>query len=185
MDGFIGEIRSFPYMYVPQGWLACDGSTLQIRSNQVLFAVIGVNFGGDGQNTFKLPDFRGLIAIGTGSNPAAPDLSPVRLAQTGGANTVALSANNFPPHTHSPGVSGANGNADTPTSALVDSGNGSVAGASATLKRFIAPTAATATNMAPQMIGPAGVNSPQHANNQPTLGLGYFICVEGEFPIRP
>lgn len=59
MDPFIGEIRLFPYSYVPRGWAACDGSTLQINHNQPLFSLLGTLFGGDGRTTFALPDLRG------------------------------------------------------------------------------------------------------------------------------
>jgi len=55
MDPFLGEIRLFPYSYVPKGWAACDGSTLQINQNQALFALLGTVFGGDGKTTFALP----------------------------------------------------------------------------------------------------------------------------------
>jgi microcystin-dependent protein len=59
MEPFIGEIRLFPYFYVPVGWAACDGQTLPINQNQALFALLGTTFGGDGKTTFALPDLRG------------------------------------------------------------------------------------------------------------------------------
>jgi microcystin-dependent protein len=59
MGPFLGEIRLFPYGYVPAGWAACDGSMVQINRNQALFSLLGTMFGGDGITTFALPDLRG------------------------------------------------------------------------------------------------------------------------------
>jgi microcystin-dependent protein len=59
MEYLIGAIVLFPYSFVPVDWLVCDGSTVPISSYQVLFAVIGTRYGGDGVNNFKLPDLRG------------------------------------------------------------------------------------------------------------------------------
>jgi microcystin-dependent protein len=59
MDPFLGEIRLFPFFFVPRRWAACDGQTLQINQNQALFSLIGTSFGGDGRTTFALPDLRG------------------------------------------------------------------------------------------------------------------------------
>jgi len=63
MDPFLGEIRLFPYSYVPKEWAACDGSTLQINQNQALFALLGTVFGGDGKTTFALPDLRTKVPL--------------------------------------------------------------------------------------------------------------------------
>lgn len=59
MDPFLGLISFFPYNFVPRGWLSCEGQILQIRQNTALFSLIGAKFGGDGVNTFALPDLRG------------------------------------------------------------------------------------------------------------------------------
>jgi microcystin-dependent protein len=68
MDPFLGEVRLFPYLYVPTGWAACDGTLLQINQNQPLFALIGTSFGGDGRTNFALPDLRGKAPL---SSPGA------------------------------------------------------------------------------------------------------------------
>ncbi len=57
-DPFVGEIRLFPYSFAPRNWAACDGALLPINRWQVLFALLGTAFGGDGQTTFGLPDLR-------------------------------------------------------------------------------------------------------------------------------
>jgi microcystin-dependent protein len=63
VDPFLGEIRLFPYYFVPAGWKACDGSLLPINDNTALFSLIGTTFGGDGQTTFALPDLRSKVPL--------------------------------------------------------------------------------------------------------------------------
>lgn len=58
-EPYIGEITMYPYMFAPQGWLKCEGQLLSINQNAALFSLLGTNFGGDGMNTFALPDLRG------------------------------------------------------------------------------------------------------------------------------
>lgn len=60
MDLFLGQIILVPYTSVPTGSLPCDGRLLGINSNQALFSLIGVNFGGDGRTNFALPDLRSI-----------------------------------------------------------------------------------------------------------------------------
>ncbi len=184
MDAFIGEVRVFPYNYEPEGWLPCDGRSLAVSQHQALHAVIENTYGGIVGKTFNLPDLRGRVLIGLMSGVQAPGpvLSKVQPGQKGGTNSVALTLSNFPAHGHEIKVASANGNADTPSGAMVASGN---AVAPASLKRFAIPDGKSSVDMASEMIGTTGTDSPTpHDNNQPTLGLGYFICVDGEFPVR-
>ncbi len=59
MDSFLGQITLFAFNFAPRGWAPCEGQIMAINQNQALFALIGTNFGGDGQTTFALPDMRG------------------------------------------------------------------------------------------------------------------------------
>jgi microcystin-dependent protein len=60
MDEYIGVIKMFaPWEhYFPDGYLPCDGRSMPIHENQALFALLGNNYGGDGQRTFGIPDLR-------------------------------------------------------------------------------------------------------------------------------
>lgn len=111
---YIGEIRIFAGNFAPNGWAFCDGSLLSISENETLFNLIGTTYGGDGQSTFALPDLRGRVPVhvGTGSG-----LSNVMLGQSFGAETVTLTANQLPLHTHSAQISVTNTDANltTPT----------------------------------------------------------------------
>ena len=70
-----------------QGWLLCDGTTLQISAQKTLFDAIGTAFGGDGTTTFNLPDLRGqfLRGVDMGAN-VDPDASS-RTAQATNGNS--------------------------------------------------------------------------------------------------
>jgi microcystin-dependent protein len=68
---FLGEIRAFA-SDLPEGWLPCDGRFLPITTNQALFAVLGFQYGGDGQTTFALPDLRARAAAGTDARLRQP-----------------------------------------------------------------------------------------------------------------
>ncbi|WP_202080478.1 phage tail protein [Caldalkalibacillus salinus] len=59
MDQMLGEIRLFPYLYAPREWTICNGQLLSLSNNTALFSLLGNKFGGDGHNTFALPDLQG------------------------------------------------------------------------------------------------------------------------------
>ena len=60
---YVGEIRMFGGNFAPAGWSFCSGQLLPISENEVLFQLIGTTYGGDGQETFALPDLRGRIPV--------------------------------------------------------------------------------------------------------------------------
>lgn len=55
-EPFLGQIQLFAFGFAPSGWMICKGATLYIRQNPGLFALLGNRFGGDGVNTFSLPN---------------------------------------------------------------------------------------------------------------------------------
>lgn len=89
----------------PDGWLECDGSSLNKNSNSALFAVIGYSYGGSGDN-FSLPDFRGrfkrIFDNGAGIDPNAASRTD-RGDGTTGDNVGTLQADEFKSHTHAYG----------------------------------------------------------------------------------
>src|ERR1044072_1703197 len=89
---FIGEIRMFAGNFPPAGWMFREGQLLPISENDTLFNLIGTTYGGDGQETFALPDLRGRIPIHQGNG--------FILAETGGAETIALTVSQIPAHSH-------------------------------------------------------------------------------------
>lgn len=71
-DPLAGEVRAFPFDTKLKDWLPCNGDSLRIGSFVRLFAVIGTGFGGDGNQTFNLPDLRGRTPLGSGDSPGLP-----------------------------------------------------------------------------------------------------------------
>ncbi|MEM7114753.1 MAG: tail fiber protein [Chloroflexota bacterium] len=92
-EPYIGEIRVFSFSIAPVGWAQCDGTELSIAQNPDLFQVIGNAYGGDGRTTFNLPDMRCRSPIGY-------ELGTYNRGSQGGEESVMLTANMLPPHTH-------------------------------------------------------------------------------------
>ena len=96
-DPYVGEVRIFAGQYAPVGWHLCDGTLMKITENEVLYALIGTVYGGDGSTTFALPDLRGRAPVSQGQGNG---LSHVALGQMSGVEQVTLTYNNLPSHTH-------------------------------------------------------------------------------------
>jgi microcystin-dependent protein len=160
---FVGEIRMFAGNFPPAGWLFCDGQLLPISENDTLFQLIGTTYGGDGQSTFGLPDLRGRAPVHYGNG--------LILAEQGGAESVALTVNQIPAHSHPLLASAGPGSANNP--------GGNVTGESAAVKLYVseAPTA----NLNPQAVGFVGGSQP-HENMQPFLCISFIISLFGIFP---
>ena len=169
-DPFLGTIRLVAFNFAPVGWALCQGQTLPISQNTALFSLLGTYFGGDGVNNFGLPDLRGRLAVGQGQGPG---LSNYSQGQSGGAETVVLSANQAPLHTH---TMMAAANVTTP-----DPGPSVVLGTPAAAVRLYGSGAATP--LASSAVAPFGSSVP-HENRQPYLALNYIIALSGIFPSR-
>lgn len=100
MEPILGEIKLFAGNFAPKGWFTCEGQTLAISQYQALFSLIGTYYGGDGVQTFKLPDFRGAFPTQCSNISSPHPGGTYALGQTGGSQNVTLGQNNFPPHTH-------------------------------------------------------------------------------------
>lgn len=90
--GYIGEIILFAGNFAPGGYLPCDGRTLSISEYEPLFALIGTTYGGDGVDTFVVPDLRGRVPVG--DQPSAP------LGTVSGSEGVYLNTANLAAHSH-------------------------------------------------------------------------------------
>lgn len=85
------------FNFCPRGWSTAEGQLLAISSNTALFSLLGTTFGGDGRTTFGLPDLRGRSAVGYGNGPG---LTPISWGQKSGNETVTLTTNQLPAHSH-------------------------------------------------------------------------------------
>jgi microcystin-dependent protein len=158
---FVGEIRMFPGNFAPQGWAFCDGSLLAIDQNTVLFELIGTTYGGDGQQTFALPDLRGRVPVHQGNGFV--------IGQSGGSEIVTLTVSQLPAHSHVPQANNAGGS-DNP------SGN---VWAKTNAKAYSNQAPNAAMNAA--ALGSVGGGQP-HDNLMPFLTVNFILSLFGIFP---
>ena len=171
-EGFIGEIRMFGGNFAPRGWALCQGQLLAISSNTALFSILGTTFGGDGRTTFGLPDLRGRVPIQQGSGPG---LSSYSLGQHAGQESVTVSGDQMPSHSHAVGCTSENGNQDSPT--------GHRPAAEAVVGASVWGDQAASGTMAADMVQNTGGNGA-HDNRQPYLAVNFIICLFGVYPSR-
>jgi microcystin-dependent protein len=177
MEGTIAEIRMFAGNFAPRFWFFCNGQLLSIAQNSAFFALLGTTYGGNGQTTFGLPDFRGRIALGTGQGAGLPS---VQLGEVVGTPSVTITTNQMPAHTHA--ISGTVNIQAAGDGALGSDpanrylGPGNFYSAAAELQTMA--SAVTAVNAAV-----SGGNQP-FANQSPYIGMNYIICSQGIFPSR-
>lgn len=167
-DPYVGEIRLFAGNFAPNGWAFCRGQLLSIAENEVLFQLIGTTYGGDGQITYALPDLQGRAPVHQGQGPG---LSQRVIGQTGGSESVTLTAAQMPAHTHTQMA--------TKAAAQVAAGpSGSVLAATTIALYGIDPPT---TPMGAGAIAAAGGGQP-HDNMAPFLAMNYIISLYGIFP---
>lgn len=170
---FVGEIQLFGFNFAPVGWSQCNGATLAISQNTALFSLIGTYYGGNGTQTFQLPNLIGLAACSQGNGIG---LTPRTIGENFGSNTVTLLANEMPAHTH--------GFELHTQRDITKCTNVPAAGSSLLIPTKVSPylpNVAPNTNFSPNMLGPSGGNLP-HANQQPYLAINYCIALSGDFP---
>jgi microcystin-dependent protein len=163
---YVGEIRLFAGNFAPVNWSFCDGSLVPIAENEVLFDLIGTTYGGDGVNTYALPDLRSRVPVHQGFSPVETFI----IGQNGGVESVTLTTAQLPVHFHTPQASSAAGNQSSP--------NGGV-WAQSTLDQF--SSAVPTTPMAANAVALSGGSQP-HDNMLPFLGLSFIISMFGVFP---
>lgn len=168
-EPFLGQIMYVPYNFVPRNWAECNGQLLPINQNTALFSLLGTTYGGNGINSFALPDMRGRVLLGSGQGPG---LSNYTNGQTGGKEAHTLTVNEMPGHNHTVNAVSAEGNQHLPTNALP-------ANTKALDKEYsnFPPT----VQMSPLMINPTG-GSQAHENRQPYVVLKCIIALTGVYP---
>ena len=166
---YVGEIRIFAGNFAPSGWAFCDGTTLPIDQNTVLFQLLGTTYGGDGETTFNLPDLRGRVPIHQGTDPNTG--TSYIIGQAGGVESVTLTTQQIPAHTHALTVTTATGTQANPGGNLLANSQGP--------QPYIQEN--PDGNLNAQTLGPAGGSQP-HDNLQPFLGVNFILSLFGLFP---
>jgi microcystin-dependent protein len=169
---YIGEIRPFGFDFAPRGWAICQGQVMSIAQNQALFAILGTTYGGNGVQTFALPDLRGRTPIHWGNNAG----NSYVLGQSSGVESVTLLASQLPSHTHSVMAS-----ADL-SAAVSPAGN--VMGAKPRGGADVYAAGTNPTALSAASVGPLTATGGAHENMQPSLTLNFCIALNGIFPSR-
>jgi len=188
MEPFLGEIRVFSFPKVPNGWLACNGATLNIQQYTALYALIGIQFGGNGTTTFNLPNLQGAVIIGSGTSAANPP--GIKTGGTTGSETVVLTTATTPAHAHQVNVSTVVGNAGLANGYLTEMQVFTTTNTSPlyTVNSYIPATGNTTAPIQPitlpaDTISTVGANAG-HQNMSPYQVLNVCIATTGDFPPR-
>ena len=168
---YIGEIRMFGGNFAPVGWAFCDGQLLPISENDALFALIGTTYGGDGQETFAVPDLRGRAPMHMGTSPASG--TTYQIGEMAGVESVTLTTQQTPIHNHAFQVTTAVGTQGNPGGNLLANSQGP--------QPYIQQD--PDGNLAANMLSPVGGSQP-HENRQPYLGINFIISLYGVFPTQ-
>ncbi|BCL76184.1 microcystin dependent MdpB family protein [Jeongeupia sp. HS-3] len=173
-EPFVGEVRLFAGNYAPAGWVFCQGQTLTINENEVLFTLIGTTYGGDGVTTFCVPNLTGQLPIGQGQGPQTSNRV---IGQKPGAENVTLTLAQLPAHKHVLQAS-----SDPATSAGADNGFALATGPAAFYNSGLA-NLPTKQSLAPQALSSTGGSQPI-PNLMPTLSINYIIATTGYYPMQ-
>jgi microcystin-dependent protein len=168
-EPFLGEIRMVGFNFAPVGWAMCNGQLLPIAENSALFSLIGTTYGGDGVNTFALPNLQSRFPLHMGQGQG---LSPYTIGQLAGTENVTLLANQIPAHSHAPQCNSNAGDQGSPTNNFW-----------AASAQQLYSNAAPAVMMNAGLILPAGGSQP-HDNMNPLLVINFIIALSGVFPSR-
>lgn len=179
-DYYVGEIRIFPRNLngLNTDFIICDGHLLSISTYQILFALLGTTWGGDGVSTFGIPNLVNTIPIGQGQGTG---LTNRVIGQTVGSNSVTLTTAQLPNHTHAYNATTQAANADSPAGTVLAEGAGGY-------NIYVPQTTAGIVNtpLSPEAIGvtiPTAA-ATSHENMAPTIALAYFIATTGLYPTQ-
>lgn len=172
-EPYVGEIQLFGFNFAPYQWATCSGQLIGVRQNTTLYSLLGTQYGGDGVNTFALPNFGGSAANSRGTGPG---LSPRVMGEMIGTPNVMLVSPEMPAHTHAAQIymtRGTAGRVTTPVAGAAPSNPIAAQG--------FTNDGQVTTAFSPVMLAPTG-NNEAHPNQQPFLTVNYSIALYGVFP---
>lgn len=172
---FVAEIRIFPFNFAPVGWAMCDGQILPISQNTALFSLLGTTYGGNGTSNFALPNLQGYAPMFNGQGPG---LSDHFLGETGGSETVTLTASEVPVHDHTTFAQNGTG-----TSTNLSGNLPAIPSVNPRFPHQMYTTAAANVSMVDGSVASVGGGQP-HNNMQPYLVLNFCIALQGVYPSR-
>jgi microcystin-dependent protein len=171
---YIGEIRIWAGVRIPENWMLCNGQSVSISEYEPLYALIGTTYGGDGRTNFNLPNLQGMLPIGQGQGVG---LSNRVLGQIVGAETVTLVTSQMPAHNHPLQGTTAAATTTEPSDTTV------YATTASNFYSNIAPTPTNLTALNDVAVSPYGpANTVPHDNIMPVTAINYIIATLGNFP---
>lgn len=165
---YVGEIRMFAGNFPPNGWMFCEGQQLPISENDVLFQLIGTTYGGDGEESFNLPNLASRVPMHMGTGP---DGTTYQIGEMAGTEQETLSTQQIPNHNHALLSTGAQATTRDPVP-----GN-----APAIAQGDLYVDTLDPVPLSSQTLSPAGGSQP-HENTQPFLCINFIISLFGIFP---
>jgi microcystin-dependent protein len=168
-DPYVGEIRMFGGNFAPAGWAFCNGALMPIAENDALFQLIGTTYGGDGVSTFGIPDLQGRVPVHQGQGPGVSQVYTI--GEKAGVETVTLTTNQIPVHTHSVVASQDLSNTTSPANNVLAQNTQILMYTQDTVSKF----------MPPNTVSAVGGNQP-HDNMQQYLAISFIISLFGIFP---
>jgi microcystin-dependent protein len=166
---FLGDIRMFAGNFAPRGNALCNGQLLPVSQNTALFSLIGTTYGGDGINTFALPDLRSRFPVHQGTGVG---LTPRVMGQVSGEESVTLLLNTIPTHTHPANCNASIGDQSNPQNNFWAATSGAA--------KLDSSAAANVTLNNASVVNTGG-NQP-HENRPPFLAVNFIIALDGIFP---
>ena len=175
---YLGEIRMFAGNFAPRNNAQCNGQLLSIQQNTALFSLLGTFYGGNGVQTFALPDLRGRLPINQGNGPG---LTPRVIGETGGSENVTIDQTTTPTHNHLANATTDIGNLPGPSNKAIPASPSD--GTNPGTLYVVPPGTVTPVAMASQSLPLAGGSQP-HQNMMPSLAITFIIALNGIFPSR-
>jgi len=178
---YVGQILMVGFNFAPAGWMLCQGQTLPISENETLFQLIGTTYGGDGQETFQLPNLCGRVPIHMGQGPGITQ--NYQIGEAAGVEQVTLTTQQIPNHNHNVQVLTGNttNNTSTPSGSTILSDEAQSPANSAFVYVPVGNPATNQVTLAAQTIQIAGGSQP-HENRQEYLTVNFAISLFGVFP---
>lgn len=174
MAPYVGEIRMFAGNFAPAGWLLCQGQTLPISEYETLFQLIGTTYGGDGQETFNVPNLASRVPIHMGTGPSG---TTYQIGEMDGVESVTLTPQQIPIHSHPLLASTSSATGPSPADQVI----AVPAAPAGVVNPLLFGTDPPQVPLSPASISPAGGSQP-HDNLQPFLCINYIISLFGVFP---
>ena len=168
---YIGEIRIFAGNFNPNGWQFCDGQLMPISENDALFILIGTTYGGDGEETFALPNLQSRVPMHSGTGP---DGTNYQIGEMAGTEQETLTIQQIPLHSHQ-ALASSTGQVQSPANAVLATATSTQTGIR------IYNTTAPNVPLHGSAISPAGGSQP-HENTQPFLCVNFIMSMFGVFP---